>query len=393
MSKFFSHDAPLPWLGGLSSRQFMQEHWQKKPLLVRGAFARLFAQSLPITLADVAQACEQGELPTRLVDSRFTVAHGPLDPQTIPGLQQRGWTILVQQMNTAFAEADEFLDHFRFIPEGRLDDLMTSVASDQGGIGAHVDSYDVFLVQAHGRRLWELAQRFDPTLKEGLDLRILKNFKAQTALLCEPGDLLYLPPGWAHRGVAIDPQRTGCMTYSVGFRAPDLRELADEAVGQHLDGLKVRPWADPWLEPSPRPGVLPNRLVEQMAQEAMQCLPNARQMARSVLAALSSPHPQIWVKMPNSPAVKRFAQTLAATKGGLALAPGARLLCWRGQFAANGELLQARGHTRELLLELATQRSLSAAVCRRAARSQGDRELLQTLFERGVVIFVTKKGL
>jgi 50S ribosomal protein L16 3-hydroxylase len=157
-------EQPLQWLGGLTAKQFMKHHWQKKPLFVKGAFAKAFDQRLPIDQSVFFQEALSDALPVRLVSAESVVTQGPLTKRQIPGAKRSGWTILIQQFNAQHQSADDFLNHFRFLPEARLDDLMVSYASDQGGIGAHVDSYDVFLIQAQGKRLWELAKDYPEDL-------------------------------------------------------------------------------------------------------------------------------------------------------------------------------------------------------------------------------------
>ena len=134
----------------------------------------------------------------------------------MPPLAQPGWTLLVQGLDLHLQAAHELLSRFRFVPDARLDDLMLSYASDGGGVGPHLDSYDVFLIQVHGRRRWRIGRAKDRSLVDGLPLKILRHFEPEHEWLLEPGDMLYLPPLWAHDGVAVGE----CMTASVGFRAP-----------------------------------------------------------------------------------------------------------------------------------------------------------------------------
>ncbi|MFZ9734974.1 MAG: cupin domain-containing protein [Burkholderiaceae bacterium] len=329
-------DAPVAWLGGLSPRQFMRRYWQKKPLLVRGAFSS-WAQSpeaLPVSVQSVLQLARTDRLPSRLVNAAYEVYVGPFRARQIPSLKTPNWTILVQQVNSIDPAADRFLDHFRFLPEGRLDDLMISVAGDRGGIGAHVDSYDVFLVQAQGQRRWETAEAFDPTLVDGLDLKILKRFQPEQTMVLGPGDLLYLPPGVAHRGTAIGSH---CMTYSVGFRVPNAAEIADMALGQYLDqSSQQTAWSDPWLEATDQCGRLPDRLVLGLTQQAMACLPTRREIAREVVVALSAPHPSVYFDSPSHTTLRGF-HAMVKKSHAIRLGPATRLLLWNDCIAINGE--------------------------------------------------------
>ncbi|MGA0855054.1 MAG: cupin domain-containing protein [Burkholderiaceae bacterium] len=384
-------DQPLPWLGGLTATQFMKRHWQKKPLFVKGAFAKAFAQQLPIDQSVFFEEALADALPVRLVSAQSTVTHGPLTKRQIPSLKRAGWTILIQQFNSQHQSADDFLNHFRFLPEARLDDLMISYASDRGGIGAHVDSYDVFLIQAQGKRLWELARDYPDDLVEGIDLKVLKHFQAEVAHLCEPGDLLYLPPGVAHRGVAVGHD---CMTYSVGFRAPDHREIADAAFGQHLDRLLAQPWSDPWLSATDRVGELPDRLVKDMADKAMACMPDRQTVCEEVVIALSVPHPTVLANLPKPISYPAFVKRLAKAKG-LALAPGARLMTWRQMAAANGEPIPLDGLSKgertqviDLLNQLGNERRFGQKYCDAALSKTGFTEIFFNLYLAGVVLFL-----
>ncbi|MCG3144413.1 MAG: 50S ribosomal protein L16 3-hydroxylase [Gammaproteobacteria bacterium] len=216
---------PASLLGGLRIDAFLRRHWQKKPLLVRRAMPGLRPLLTAEELAGLA--CEE-DVSSRLVIEKggtrpWQVIHGPLSASDFRRLPRSHWTLLVTDVDKIVRAAGDLLEHFDFIPGWRVDDLMVSYAADRGSVGPHVDSYDVFLLQAGGRRRWKLSDRrhgaedFVP----GLDLRILGDFHASQEWLLEPGDMLYLPPGVAHYGIA----EGSCMTYSVGFRAPSQRDL------------------------------------------------------------------------------------------------------------------------------------------------------------------------
>jgi 50S ribosomal protein L16 3-hydroxylase len=328
-------DQPVSWLAGMTPRQFMRRHWQKKPLLVRQAFPGFVP---PICIDEALALCSDDLAPSRLVrrqprSGRWTLEYGPFPAERIPGVSRPNWTVLIQQVNTRLNAADRFLDAFRFIPQARLDDLMISVAGPGGGIGAHVDSYDVFLVQAAGRRRWEIAERFDTQLEDDVPLRILRQFNAEQEWVLEPGDLLYLPPGVAHRGTAIGP---GCMTWSVGFRAPDRTSLADAALSRHIDGLAHESWHDPWLAATDRPAQIPARLLEALTRQVMRDLPDAAGVRRAIARLLSEPAPEAVFDAPRRPdSEERFMQR--ATARGIRLAPATRLLYTEGTFSINGE--------------------------------------------------------
>ncbi|HOF52289.1 MAG TPA: cupin domain-containing protein, partial [Rhodoferax sp.] len=221
---------PLQLLGGLSPQVFMQRHWEKKPLLIRQAIPG-FQPILDRTeLLDMAA---MDDVESRLVvqavpggQKAWKFRHGPFPRKSLPPFKQRAWTVLVQGMDLHDERVHALMNQFRFVPDARLDDLMISYATDGGGVGPHFDSYDVFLLQAHGRRRWRIGRQKDMSLLPDMPLKILANFEPEMEFVLEPGDMLYLPPRWAHDGIAEGE----CMTYSIGFRSPNMGEVAREVL-------------------------------------------------------------------------------------------------------------------------------------------------------------------
>jgi len=212
----------LPHLGGLTAKQFFRDYWQKKPLLIRKAFPDFSGLLTPDELAGLA--CEE-DTQSRLVifkNGKWQLESGPFDETRFAKLPKKDWTLLVQEVNHFLPEAACLLQQFNFVPTARLDDLMVSFAPDGGGVGPHFDSYDVFLLQGMGKRLWRISDQQQQQLVEGAPLRILQHFESQQEWLLEAGDMLYLPPRYAHWGIAVGD----CMTYSIGFRAPSAQEVA-----------------------------------------------------------------------------------------------------------------------------------------------------------------------
>ena len=216
----------LPLLGGLSAAEFMRRHWQKKPLLVRGALA----DPLPgVDRQRLFALAARDDVESRLVvaeGERWSVRHGPMSRRALPPLAQPGWTLLVQGVDLHDDATHALLQRFRFVADARLDDAMLSFASDGGGVGPHVDSYDVFLLQTAGRRRWRVGRVARPRLRADVPLKMLARFEPRHDWLLEPGDMLYLPPGWGHEGTAVGP----CITCSIGFRAPTAGGLAAETL-------------------------------------------------------------------------------------------------------------------------------------------------------------------
>ena len=217
-------DTPLQLLGGLTAREFLRDYWQKKPLLVRKAFTDFES---PIDADELAGLALEEEVESRLVleqgERPWELRRGPFTEETFAELPARDWTLLVQAVDQFVPEVAELLEHFRFLPSWRIDDVMISFAAPGGSVGPHFDNYDVFLLQGMGKRNWKVGQvcDSDSPLIPHADLRILADFEQSDEWTLEPGDMLYLPPRLAHYGVAEDD----CLTYSVGFRAPSAAEV------------------------------------------------------------------------------------------------------------------------------------------------------------------------
>ena len=245
-------------LGGLTPERFLGEYWQKKPLLVRQAIPGFRA---PISADELAGLACEPAVESRLILEKggarpWQLEHGPFAEERFAALPESHWTLLVQRVNHWVPAVADLLDHFAFLPAWRLDDIMISYAADQGSVGPHTDQYDVFLLQGAGRRRWQIdpAITADSPLLDHPDLRILAQFQAADEWVLEPGDMLYLPPGLAHYGVALGE---GCMTLSVGFRAPAHRDLitawVDDVIALLPDTLR---YADPDRQAVQHPGEL-----------------------------------------------------------------------------------------------------------------------------------------
>ncbi|WP_313085046.1 cupin domain-containing protein [Pseudomonas sp.] len=217
-------DIPLQILGGISAREFLRDYWQKKPLLIRQAIPGFES---PVSPDELAGLSLEDEVESRLVlehgETPWELRRGPFAEDSYQQLPERDWTLLVQAVDQWVPEVAELIEHFRFLPNWRIDDVMVSFAAPGGGVGPHFDNYDVFLLQAHGQRRWRVGQVCDgdSAMLAHADLRILADFEQTDEWVLEPGDMLYLPPRLAHFGTAED----ACMTYSLGFRAPSAAEV------------------------------------------------------------------------------------------------------------------------------------------------------------------------
>lgn len=327
-------------LGGLSPQQFLRRHWQKKPLLVRGAFPGFRGVA---SRAQLAALAARTDVESRLVQRRGTrwrVVHGPL---ACPALQH-GATLLVSGVNLHLAAADRLLRRFAFLPQARLDDVMVSWAAPGGGVGPHFDSYDVFLVQGAGRRVWRLARprAFRPV--EGAPLRLIAGFTPEEELLAEPGDLLYLPPGWGHDGVALED----CLTCSVGMRAPQGPELAAAFLDYlHERGLPAARYRDPDLASARRGAEIPPRLVAHAARTLARIRWNARDVREFLGGFLSAPKPHVVFRPPRRPLGRAvFARRLHRTP--VALDRRTQMLTLGARLFVNGESARATPALRRL---------------------------------------------
>ena len=362
---------PLPLLNGLTPAAFMRRHWQKKPLLIRQAVPD--AGGL-VDRAGLFALAGQDGVESRLIvrqGAQWTLRHGPFARRALPRLGQAGWTVLVQGVDLHLDAAHELLARFRFVPDARLDDLMISWASDGGGVGPHVDSYDVFLLQLQGRRRWRIAPLEDPELVAGAPLRILRHFTPQEAWTLEPGDMLYLPPGWAHDGAADGE----CMTASIGFRAPARLALGREVLQYLLDAAEV-PEGDVLYQDRAQPatltpGRMPDRLLAFATGAAERLLREPRAMARALGEVMSEPKPNVWFDA---------GRPLAAGQG-VRLDRRSRMLYDDDHVFLNGESFRASGRDARLMRTLADQRRLAGAELVRL--SDNARELLDQWLEAG----------
>lgn len=337
---------PLTILNGLSAPQFLRDYWQKKPLLVRGAVAN-FAE--PLSVMEILELAGREEAESRLITRRgreWNMQHGPLSRKTLRTATDALWTVLVQDTQHFSDEAHQLLKEFAFIPYARIDDLMVSYAVKGGGVGPHFDSYDVFLLQGKGKRRWQISAQTDLRLKPGMPLKILSHFKAEAEWVLETGDMLYLPPGYAHNGIA----ETDCTTWSIGFRAPSKQELSvafldflrDELV---LDGL----YADPDLAATRNPGQI-DRAMERRVASLLGDLRDATHdtacLRRFVGCYFTEPKAHVFFDPPDTPLSVRAFRS-AIQKRSIELDLRTRLLYDAAgrQFFVNGEYVDTADYT------------------------------------------------
>ncbi|MGB3749861.1 MAG: cupin domain-containing protein [Rhodanobacter sp.] len=368
---------------GMSPARFLRDYWQKRPLLIRNAFPGFRPPLQPDDLAGLA--CEPTALARLIVHDeardRWRVKSSPLEEADFAATPPRNWTLLVQDVDKWDADVAGLLQHFRFLPSWRMDDVMVSYAEPGGGVGAHVDQYDVFLLQGLGQRHWAISD--DPlapkTFRPDIELKQLVQFEPTHEWLLDPGDMLYLPPGVPHDGVAFGGP---CMTFSVGMRAPSQAELtgdlADYIAEQLPDELR---YADPDLAPARHTGEIDRAALERLKA----ALPFAAALREDLLRdwfgrfITRYRNAQVPVAPERPLSGERFAARLAA---------GARLLrhpwarmAWAG--GTSGCVLyvcgQAYGASPELAQRLCAERELTFD----RTPSAADRELLLALVNDG----------
>lgn len=343
-------------LGGLSPREFLERHWHKTPMLARQAIPGFLGL---LTVSEIKRLATRPDVQSRLVrrqGKRWELRHGPFRPIDFKTLPDKNWTLLVQEVNHWLPEGEALLQQFDFIPHARLDDLMVSYAAPGGGVGPHFDSYDVFLLQGYGERCWEIAQSDDQELLPDSDLKLLRRFTPQERWDLEAGDMLYLPPHWAHNGVAI----TECLTYSIGFRAPTYQEWVEAFLDHLRDTLQVEGrYADPDLRLRRHPGEIPPDLIRQIQRMLRRELRwTGREVVECVGKSLSEPKPHLYFEAPDEDLSPDGFAVLACRRG-LRLDPRSRLLLAGDQVYCNGERLPGTAMPRRAWRELADERQLA----------------------------------
>lgn len=341
---------PAALLANLSPAQFMRQYWQKKPLLVRQAipgFEPLLSPEQLFALA--ADDAVESRLLQREGQS-WTLDYGPFEADCIPAPDQANWTLLVQGVDLHHPAVHALMQRFRFVPDARLDDVMISYASDGGGVGPHFDSYDVFLLQAQGQRRWRIGQQPDRRLVPGLPLKILQAFVPEQEFVLQAGDMLYLPPGWAHDGLA---QGGDCMTYSIGFRQPERRELAAQLLQRLSDEVEQAVagghYQDPQQAATADPAAIPEKM-QFFARDALAAVLQKEDWLDIALGCyLTEPKAQVFFQARQEP---------SSLPDMLTLDMRTRMMHDRRHVFINGEVVMAQAQDFEPLRQLANARCL-----------------------------------
>lgn len=376
-------------LANFEIETFLRDYWQQKPLLIRNPWAEWQNPLEPDELAGLA--CEP-EVESRLVigaQGSWAVEHGPLAEARFAALGQEPSTLLVQAVDHHVPEVAALIALFRFIPNWRIDDVMVSYATDGGGVGPHFDQYDVFLIQGHGQRRWRVGQHCnaDSPLLPHEDLRLLAEFEATDEWLLEPGDILYVPPGIAHDGVAVGDD---CMTYSIGFRAPSRSELiadfADDLVAEMEDDDR---YTDPGLEAQTNPGEITAAALDALHAMITEKLADRQAFARWFGGYNSTPkYPEVdWA--PEEHISIEDVREYLADGSALARNPASRFSFIRSNtellLFVDGECFECRDETAAFAEQLCDQDVIDIAP--EFAKSDAVPSLVVQLINQGSVAF------
>ncbi len=433
MTNIVPPNLPLQLLGNISPAEFMRKYWQKKPLLIRGAIAGFKPL---LSREELFALAEQEDVESRLIvetvtkpaskpasksskktaaksTMKWTMVNGPIYADALPALKNPNWTLLVQGVDLHNQAAYELKNQFRFAPDARLDDLMISFATDGGGVGPHFDSYDVFLLQAEGQRRWKIGKQKDLTLQKDVPLKILANFVPEQEFVLEAGDMLYLPPMYAHEGVAVGE----CMTYSIGFRAPAELELARELLQRFADDTleevenddaedgesedensdvagestannaskniaknianKIL-YKDPKQEAVEEPAQIPAALLDFAKAAVEKAMSDPDALARNLGEYLTEPKANVWFDEPEPESEEDIILT---RQNRLDLHPRSQMLFDARHIFLNGESWRAAGKDATLMQRLANQRFLEPKDLSKA--SDGAMALLQEWADAG----------
>lgn len=349
-------NSPLALLNNLTPAQFLAEYWQKKPLLIRQAIPHFEGLLTPNELAGLA--CEESA-EARIVQhikAQWQVEDGPFDDENFTSLPERDWTLLVQSVNHHLPEAADLLNQFNFIPHARLGDLMVSYAPIGGSVGAHLDSYDVFLLQGSGTRRWKVSQQSDLSLVDDAPIKVLQHFEAEQEWLLEPGDMLYLPPSVAHHGIS---ESDDCMTYSIGFRAPKIQELTSAFLDYLQDSINQKGmYADSDLSLQNHPAEINDAMVDKVSNMLTEITWDKSSVSDFLGLYLTEPKPNVLFEPNDEVSINNFSKQLAEQP--LLLDLKSLMLSHQEQFYINGERLHMQLNLTTSLQSLADCRMLDA---------------------------------
>ncbi|MGL4995663.1 MAG: JmjC domain-containing protein [Deefgea sp.] len=355
-------------LGSISPEEFLRDYWQKKPLLIRQAWTD-FPEL--IDFARLAELAGRDDVESRLIEyknQQWKLENGPFSSSRLKRLGETDWTILVQNMNHLVPHISDLLYRFNFLPYTRLDDLMISYAPPGGTVGPHYDSYDVFLLQVGGQKRWQISSDDASGFIEDAPIRVLKDFHPEQEWILEHGDMLYLPPKFAHYGVALTPG----MTYSIGFRAPKTQEIATKFLEYLQDEICLEGmYADPDATVTDVPAKIDPLFIARISEMLQQVTWDEKNVSEFIGRYFSEPKSHVFFDQTEE-LLDYDDFAAAVTEYGVRLDLKSQMLYTDDCIYMNGEAIETESDTFEALHELANQRQLSAG--------QYDENLLETLF-------------
>ena len=372
-------------LGELSIEEFLRDYWHKKPVLIRNAWADF--EPL-LSSQELAGLSLEQEIESRIVeeegkDGPWSIRKGPFTEDDYLELPENKWTLLIQGVDQWIPEASDLLEYFRFIPGWRIDDLMISYATDGGSVGPHYDQYDVFLLQAEGQREWRTGQMCgeDTPFMKGPKIRILENFEESDRWVLNPGDMLYLPPALAHWGIA----RGECQTYSIGFRAPALTELAPLVFDDVMDNASDdQRYADPDLPQQSSTGLIDTAAAQRLRKLLTDAISDDERL-QSIIGRLMT-DPKYAEHVPEAVALEEDGRTLLAQSDNWKRAEFSRFAysvhedhC---RFYAMGQEWVLPAGDQPLLSLLSDNRSYEAQVIISSIHSEDAEKMLKSLIEQ-----------
>lgn len=377
-------------LGSLTPDEFLRDYWQKKPFVIRQGFPGFIDPLEPEELAGLA--CEE-DVESRIVLEQggkepWEVRHGPFKEKHFTKLPASHWTVLVQRVDHHVPGVARLLDHYRFIPNWRLDDIMVSYASPQGGVGPHVDNYDVFLIQGKGRRHWRVGEAVgeEAEIFPNENIRHVKPFQAIIDTVLEPGDILYIPPRFPHDGIALEP----CMTYSVGFRAPSQRDLVKAFVASlESEFSETRRYADPDLKQQANPGEITQAALSRAHAMVLDALKDEAAFTDFFGRFLTWPKGGLW-EPEEELSDEALAEELAGD-GRLVREPATRIayvtMANSVQLFVSSEALELSKEALKCVERLAESSEIPLAEVRKFCENLETRTLITTLIRKGYWVF------
>ena len=354
----------LQLLGGISAAVFLRDFWQKKPLLIRNAITDFVG---PLSMREILTLAGRDDAESRLITRRgntWELQNGPFSRRALSQPDDVSWTVLVHDVQHFSFEAHDLLAKFDFMPRARIDDLMVSYAVRGAGVGPHFDSYDVFLLQGKGKRRWQISGQRDLRLRPDSPLKILSHFVPEDEYILETGDMLYLPPGIAHNGIA----ETACATWSIGFRAPSKQDLSVAFLDHVRDAIQLTgQYADAGLIVTTHPAQIDaemQRRISRLLREVQNASRDVAAVRRFTGCYLTEPKSHVVFDTPHSTLAKGAFSKLAK-RFGVELELKTRMLYDDQEVFLNGAARIPTPDLRIALRELADKRSLAGSAIAR----------------------------